>query len=138
MDRASNQVFNTQSFLLIVKIAKFHFHSQTISTQISRKCTILYSQSLRSATHDLRSQSEFLFTSHVFKSPTYTQLQFHWIERGNVSRVTIITSNYVIKQLKRDGFELCDVKVYYNIVFQNLVFKLNCINKTNTSKCRKL
>ena len=30
---------------------------------------------------------EFLFKSHVFEIRTCTQLHFHWIERGNVSRV---------------------------------------------------
>ena len=52
------------------------------------RLTSVYSRSLRNATDDLRLQSEFLFTSHVFKIRTCTQLHFHWIERGNVSRVT--------------------------------------------------
>ena len=73
------------------------------------------SLSLRSATHDLRSQLEFLFTctSHVFKNCICTQLHFHWIERGNVSSVTVIT-----EQLKHDWLELFTL---YNVhvVFQN-------------------
>ena len=118
-----------------------------------------YSRSLRSTTHDLRSQSEFLFTSHVYITcRTSTQLHFHWIKRGNVSHIKVITSNYVTKQLKRDWLELCDVKVllqrsipkpcilssfvlthvmwkfYYNLVFQNLVFTLICVNTTSNAE----
>ena len=48
---------------------------------------------------------------HDFEIHSCTQLHVHWIERGKVSSVTVITSNYVTKQLKRDWLELCDVKV---------------------------
>ena len=71
-----------------------------------------YCRSLRSVALDLRPQLEFLFTSHVFKICTRTQLHFHWIESmGMFSALTVITSNYVTKQLKCDWLELCDVKV---------------------------
>ena len=33
-------------------------------------------------TFDPGSQSEFLFTLHIFKICTCTQLRYHWIERG--------------------------------------------------------
>ena len=49
-----------------------------------------------------RSKLEYLFTSHDFKICTCTQLHFHWRESGNLSRVTVITSNNVTKQLKCD------------------------------------
>ena len=99
---------HTQTEAMVCKVT-----GSFVSTTKRPDLKMNYNRSLRSAADDLRSQSEFLFTSHVFKLRTCTQLHFHWIKRGNVSRVTVITSNYryVTKQLKRDWLELLDVKV---------------------------
>ena len=68
---------------------------------------------------------------HVFKIRTCTQLHFHWIERGNVWREN---RNHFKLRHKATETQLVGNfvtwKFYYNVVFQNLVFKLICVNKT--------
>ena len=51
---------------------------------------------------------------HVFKIRTCSQLYFHWIERENVLRMTVFTSNYVTKYIKQTNTtsyaEICTTK----------------------------
>ena len=76
-------------------------------------------------TVDPRSQSEFLFTLHIFKICTCTQLRYHWIERGNIQHVNSNHFKLCHKTIETLLVGICDMKVLLiNIVIQNLVFSI--------------